>query len=125
MVGAGIAWSRMIATLLGSAIRFGISAEAEKTRSIWIILSTSQTTMSPGRTEEFPLCRARIFSAIVMPIGVSPIFSSRANPTEPNDYRRKPAQPPTWSFLILLAQRIHRLHPEQIDNFAKGAALTA
>src|SRR3984957_9867608 len=68
-VGAGTAWSMMIAVRPGSAIFTG-SGQFVNIRSISTFMSTRHTTVSPALTRSRPDARARIFSIMVMPMGI-------------------------------------------------------
>src|SRR6266436_2412636 len=65
-------------------------------------MSTSQTTISPGRTGPPPLCRERIFSAIVMPMNAFLNVASGQSLA-----------------IIFLSERIHFIDPEQLDQSAE------
>src|SRR5258708_28324219 len=65
-------------------------------------MSTSQTTISPGRTGPPPLCRERIFSAIVMPMNASLNVASGQSLA-----------------IVFLSERVDLLDPEQFDESAE------
>ena len=90
-VGAGTAWSMMIAVRSGSAIFTG-SGQFVNIRSISTFMSTRHTTVSPALTRSCPDARARIFSIMVMLMGILSCHWYRSSSSV---HSRKPTRPNT------------------------------